>query len=330
MIGMVIMENIKVKDDYDEYKEYMCFERCIYYIYKNKFNIKDFELLFVDRYLGFTWSELSGWMNISDGMSKFLYNSNLIESKTIMLEDFEDFFVKHVKPNNYGVIATGTFLYQDKKATFPYSTYFIIEDLKDNMAVTTKLSNVKQEISNGETINNLKRYLEIKNGQIDLLIVKDPKILNEVGKLKCNKKIKTMLSLFEKDSNKLNSLFEDAILIDPIAEVFSYHNKNLNKYLRDGVSRNNYSNFARRIGEMIYPSIRFLDYIERFIDNDNLIICRNNLNSRIQMTQNTIMIFFHKNEVRYFEQYLGNMQLLGKTYKEYRINYNNQIMKQLE
>ncbi|WP_017414122.1 hypothetical protein [Clostridium tunisiense] len=319
-------------NDFEEfliYKEFMCFDRTIYYLLKNWCSMKDIELFFLDRYIGFNNDEKNGWTSSLDGLKNMLFNKGIIEVINIPISRMKDYISDDLSKDNFRVIAYAKFLYPDKDKPFPYTSYVVVEGYEDEYVILTKLSNVEQKIRYKEHEKNLEDILVHENGEVTLLVFRNSPIFEHIESLSCKDKIKYVL----KDVFQYSEKFLDEKLNEiesgesAILNNLEFHKLRLEQYITEGVHRKNYSSFARRINEMIFPSFRCYNILKKegLIINDELEVVKNKLENDLSLANKYALSFIWTKDKTYFTQYVEKMEEANEDYLLYRRKFHNQV-----
>lgn len=318
-------------EDFLIYKEFMCFDRTIYYLLKNWCEVKDIELFFIDRYIGFCNDEKEGWKTLLDGMKKMLFNKGIIEVVNVPVDKIREYIAEGIEQNDYKVISYAKFFYPDKEKPYPYTSYLIIEGYDDEDVVLTKLSNVEQKIRFKCNENELKNLLVQDNNTVELLLFRKSPIFEDIRELNCKDKVKYIVNdVYEYDLKYLNDQLQEAESKESeIMKNADYHKSRLDLYISEGVHRKNYSSFARRINEMVFPSFRCFEILKRenVIENKDLSIIKERLENCLDQANKSILSFIWTKDTKDFDKYIDKMSESDEVYNLFRDGFHKEVSK---
>lgn len=324
------METLNNIVDEKIYKEFMCFDRVVYYILKNCFHINNMELLFIDRYMGF-YQKDGEWLNVLDGMSKFIRNSGIVKELKISIDEISNYFINNINNTNNKVVTTAKFFYPDDKNPYPYYSYLIIEKCYTEYAVLTKLSNVDQKICFKESMENLYDILDQKQ-TIEILVFDENLAKEYIPSGKVEHEVRgILLNCFMYKKGDLIKTFNESNN-NTIIDNANYHLLKKDEYIANGVKRSEYSSFARRIHEMIFASFRCYEYLklQKVSLPSKLEYIKNELEAHMTYANRHILTFIWTKELDVFDLYYAEMLLVDNLEKEYRKEFQNVVISYLE
>ena len=324
------MKNLNNIIDDKIYKEFMCYDRVVYYILKNCFNIRNMELLFIDRYMGF-YQKNGEWINILDGMSRFLKDSGIVKELEIDINELSNFFSKNINNTNNKVVTIAKFYYPDDKNPYPYYSYLIIEKCYKEYAVLTKLSNVDQKICFNESIKNLYDILDQKPA-IKIFVFNESIAKKCIPSGKIELEVKEVLkNCFMYKKEQLTEIFNESSDNTTIINNANTHLHKRDEYVANGVKRSEYSSFARRIHEMLFASFQCYEYLKLRKANipDNLDNIKNKLEEHMTYANRHILTFIWTKEIDIFDLYYNEMLLVNTLVKEYRNEFQKIVIEYL-
>jgi len=311
------------------YKEFMCYDRVNYYILKDCFGIEDMELLFLDRYMGFYQNQDMSWSNHLDGMSDYIFKSGITECSKIKTEALLDYFEHYIKPGDK-VVTVAQFFYPDKVAPYPYHSYLIIEKFTKDNIIMTKLSNVDQKIQYKDTYDHFIELIENKD-EIELYHYRREVAIEKLGdKGQINSFQKILINNFGYSVEFLNKKYNEIIgCKNCILENANYHKERLDHYLFNGIHRNEYSSFVRRIHELLYASFQALVSLQEHGEHVSIELMKiqKELENSIDVANRHILAFIWTKEIDVFNKYYEECLNTARLYDNYRMLFHDKIVK---
>lgn len=319
-------------EEIQEYLEYICIDGYMYYIYKEKFGIQNMELFFLDRYLGFEQREDDLVTHYSNGLENFLRNQGIMEHVTIAPEEFLYFYRNEVLPNNYQILIDTYFTYPDETAPFKYYSFILVNEVKEDKIVVTKIANIDPKVRIELTEEEFKDILDLHDGKISIYVYKCSSIFNQIQNVPGPERLRMTASLMGIDKESLEKVYTEKSQKDTIIhDILSEHQANLESYLQNGVERKKYSNFIRKISEAIKPSLVCLEQAESLgMDlGEDLKREKENVETALYKASNNILAFLFRKKEKLFDNYCEQMKNLDIHYKKYIEEYHKFIMKSI-
>ncbi len=327
-----IVDDIKNNSKLTKYCQFSCLDGYLDYIYSELYHVVNFELLFIDRYLGMRRTDEVLESN-SNLLKLFLYKNGLIEFCRVKPESLREIFNETAAAGHKMLVDT-QFIYPDEKERFSYYSYILIDEMKEDFIVVTKLANIDPKLQSKESLDYLSQVLDIQDGTVGVYKVKNSELISSIGQNNPNKIITEIVKLLEVNKDYFNKLFEQQNQIDMvIKDTITHHRHKVDEYIANGIPRNIYPQFIRQIQEQVNPILECIQAMHRcniHLDSETEEI-KSFMVNEINKASNSILIFCLKNNSKkYFEEYLKHMELLDIYYNKFKMGFHNFVMENIK
>lgn len=315
-------------DILQDYLDFICFDGYLSYIYREEYSYQNFELLFSDRYLGFTYED-DIMVYKSDCLKEFINKNGILVKVELKEKDLKKLYDENLKANGFKAIINTCFTYPDESSSFSYYSFILINDILENEVKVTKIANIDPNVNVTMTKEDFHNILDIYNDNIALYICKPSEYFEKLSMISSKEDLKEILNLCGISRVQLNRKYDQQKDSEStILQIANIHKSKLNDYLKDGVTRSEYSTFVRKISEALTPSLRCLLKMKELniSISEELNSARNNLESTLFKVSNNILSFFLRTEQNFFDRYYDQMINLDTVYQKYQEEYHKLMM----
>lgn len=324
-----VMSDIRELSDYEQSESlpFVCYDRSMFHYFQriNKFNF--FKVLFIDRYLGFQYSDGNEPLlpYNYNGFDKLKANygvdieSTVEELSGILTERFSNGYMA------YAMLKT-----VHKDGSF-YNTNTLIEDIKGDIVYITKTNETMRKVYTPITINELlDRFPLTEEGKVSLSFIKADQFFEKHQNLKIENVLKNILIGEYQYEIKHGNLYRDKKVMVPNCNAFQkligYFENEEPQILENGINKKNQLRMYKHIANKINPILNCWEMIIEFDDDDIIRESITNVRNDLKSLFKWFSLLNSKLNKAFYKNYMVSLIKLSEDYSVFQNSVHSYVL----
>jgi hypothetical protein len=328
----VLTQKQLTKEELEASLPYACYDRTMFHYFERLHNLSKFKQLFMDRYLGFTYSELNepilplpenGFDSVKEkfGLSFEVYPREI----PVLLE-------KWVKK---GYMAHAMLITQRMDGS-TYNTSNLIEKVEGERVFLTKTNETMTALCVPFTIEELLKKLPInEENKCEINFIKvDDKWLEKMRSVDFKHIFETVMKEEFHYCSSMGKLYHEGEEVEPHLEAFwmlaEYFLNSKKEILKNGIDKRNQLRMYKHIANKIEPILNCWDEIaiawEESEINDIILEIRSDLKDLLKWFS---LLYNRTNDV-FYDKYVASLQELIGYYSIFQTKVHQFVVENME
>lgn len=324
-----LMSETRELSDYEQSQSlpFVCYDRSMFHYFQriNKFNL--FKTLFIDRYLGFQYSDGNEPLlpYIYNGFDKLKVNYGVdIESTINELPKI----LKERISNGYMAYAMLKTVHKD--GSF-YNTNTLIEDIKGDIVYITKTNETMRKVFTPITINELlNRFPLTEEGKVSVSFIKANQFFERHRNLKIENVLKDILRGEYQYEIKDGNLYKDKKVMTPNRDAFQklieYFENEEDQILEVGIDKKNQLRMYKHIANKIDPILNCWEMIIEFDDEDIIRESITNVRNDLKSLFKWFSLLNSKLNKVFYKNYIDSLIKLSEDYSVFQNSVHSYVL----